>query len=107
MHDRGRKGLKMKHFLYRNKDIEEKPAKSKTSMNKGEISHTLEHDFEEAESLEEMMRGLANYAAVMWFLWPTDYSAIVMLSTSAAYGFFKQVISFCPSCMENVYLLIN
>ena len=80
----------MKHFLYKNKDVEEKTAKTTTSMNRGEIQHTLEHDFQEADNMEEMMKGLGSYAAVMWHLWPTDYSFIVILNVAADYGFFKQ-----------------
>ena len=91
MHDRGRTGIKLKHFLHRNKNVEERAAKSKTTYSKGEISHSLEYDYEEAENMSEMMKGLGSYAAVMWFLWPTDYSAIVILNVAADYGFFRQV----------------
>lgn len=55
---------------------------------KGDLEHSLEYAYEEAQNADELLKGICNYAAVMWFLWPTDYTPIVMLRYGNIFIFF-------------------
>lgn len=54
------------------------------------MQHSLEYSWEEAESVDEMMKGHSNYSAVLWWLWDKDYTPIIMERVAAEYGFFRQ-----------------
>ena len=82
--------IEAKHLLPKNHNVESRPTITKSSMRHGALEHVTDYDYQEPESLEEMLTAVANLGALDHSLWPQDYTHIVVMKVAAKFKFFKE-----------------
>lgn len=82
--------IEAKHLLPKNHNVEARPSITKSSMRQGKLEHVTEYDYQDPETLEEMLTAVANLAAIDHRLWNQDYTHIVLSKTAAKFKFFKE-----------------
>ena len=67
--------IEAKHLFPKNHNVEARPSITKSSMRQGKLEHATEYDYQDPETLEEMLTAVANLAAIDHRLWNQDYTA--------------------------------
>jgi hypothetical protein len=82
--------IEAKHLLPKNHNVEARPTITQSSMRNGRLEHVTEYDYQDPDTLEEMLTAVANLAALDHRLWPMDYTHVVINKVAAKFKFFKE-----------------